>query len=166
MLHNLYSSFSSRGNLTVRWTVTQTNKDIAGYYVVVRNLHNRILVEHHLSYEKRNDDIIGSEICNGNCRNLELCVLTKNSHGTINGWFDNQCVYLPSDLERIQNKYDIQSNQIYVIHSLRKQIRAKSVQDQHSERFNSNSSSKAHSTVGDATFSCFLITIFYFLTWL
>lgn len=97
--------------------------------MVIRNIHNRILIEHHLSYDKRTDDIIGGDICSGNCMHLELCVLSKSSLNIINGWFDTQCIYLPNDFERIQSKYDENNGQIYVIHSLRKQIRAQSAYD-------------------------------------
>lgn len=103
------------------------NKDVAGFYVIVRNTDSKILLEHHLSYEYRVDQIIGSDICDGNnCRNLELCVLSKNSHGIINGWFDAQCVYLPNDLPKIMRKYTARDSQVYVIHSVVKRIKAKS----------------------------------------
>lgn len=102
------------------------NKDVAGFYVVVRNSDSKILLEHHLSYEYRHDQIIGSDICDGsNCRNLELCVLSKNSHGIINGWFDAQCVYLPNELPKIMRKYSPNNSQVYVIHSVVKRIKAK-----------------------------------------
>lgn len=101
-------------------------KDVAGFYVIVRNTDSKILLEHHLSYEYRVDQIIGSDICDGNsCRNLELCVLSKNSHGIINGWFDAQCVYLPNDLPKIMRKYTVRDSQVYVIHSVVKRIKAK-----------------------------------------
>lgn len=102
-------------------------KDVAGFYVIVRNTESKILLEHHLSYEYRFDQIIGSDICDGdNCRNLELCVLSKNSHGVINGWFDAQCVYLPNDLPKIMRKYTARNSQVFVIHSVVKRIKAKS----------------------------------------
>lgn len=113
--------------MTIRWTASLINKDIAGFYVVIRNAHNRILLEHHLPYDRRIDDIIGSEICNSNCNNLELCVLSKNSHGSINNWFDAQCVYLPQNFDDIRDRYDIHFGQIYVIHSVRRQVQAKGV---------------------------------------
>lgn len=119
--------YSSRGNLTVRWIASPIKKDIAGFYVLIRNVHNRILTEYHLPYDKRSVNVIGDEMCDGNCNNLELCALAKDSNGTINEWFDSQCIYLPNDLERIRKKYNDRSTQIYVIHSIRKQIRAKSV---------------------------------------
>lgn len=110
----------------MRWISNVINKDIAGFYVVVRNTESKILLEHHLSYEYRFDQIIGSDICDGNnCRNLELCVLSKNSHGIINGWFDAQCVYLPNDLPKIMRKYSTSNSQIYFIQSVVKRMKAK-----------------------------------------
>lgn len=147
--------YSSRGNLTVRWIASPINKDIAGFYVLIRNIHNRILTEYHLPYDKRSMNIIGDEICDGNCNNLELCALSKNSNGTINGWFDSQCIYLPNDFERIRNKYNDRSSQIFVIHSVRKQIRAKSV----ANRLDSRSSGTTKTIVGNIVIQCVFVTM-------
>lgn len=116
-------SYSAKGNLSISWSVLQPNKDIAGFHVSVRNSINQIVVEHHVPYDRRTDSIAGNEICQGYCKNLELCVLSKNSHGSINRWFDSQCLYLPNDLEQIRGIYTQNSNQIYYIHSVRKHIR-------------------------------------------
>lgn len=111
----------------MRWSVTRPNKDIAGFYVVIRDQHNQILVEHHVGYEKRTDRICGHAICDTECSNLELCVLTKNSYGTINGWSDFQCKYLPNNFENIREIYNDRNDKIYVIHSFRKKILGKSI---------------------------------------
>lgn len=91
--------------------------------MLVRNQRNQILVEHHIPYDHRSDKIPGYEICQGRCTSLELCVLSKNSHGSINRWFDTQCMHLPNNLEHIFNEYTFNNNQIYRIHSIRKQAR-------------------------------------------
>lgn len=147
--------YSSRGNLTVRWIASPIKKDIAGFYVLIRNVHNRILTEYHLPYDKRITNIIGDEICDGNCNNLELCALSKDSNGTINGWFDSQCIFLPNDFERIRNKYNDRSSQIFVIHSIRKQIRAKSVANR-----DSRSSGAIKAIVGNIVIQCVFVTMF------
>lgn len=141
---------SSRGNLTIRWVTSLINKDIAGFYIVIRNAHNRILFEHHLPYDRRMDHIFGSEICEGNCQHLELCVLSKNSQGSINGWFDAQCVYLPPNFEDIRDKYTINFSQIYVIHSVRKQVRAKGVHA-HDYRLSSDATHFAYPSTRQTT---------------
>lgn len=115
---------SARGNLSIWWTLVNLNKDIAGFYVVIRNGKNEILVEHHIPYENRIDKIEGKNVCQNNCQNLELCVMSKDSRGSINEWFDSQCIYLPDDLKDIQEKYTVNYDRIQVIHSLRKHIRA------------------------------------------
>lgn len=146
--------YSSRGNLTIRWIVSPIKKDIAGFYVLIRNIHNRILTEYHLSYDKRSIKIMGHDICDGNCNNLELCALSKDSNGTISGWFDSQCIYLPNDFERIRKKYNDRSNSIFVIHSLRKQIRAKNVAN-HDLR----SSGVTKTIVGNIVIQCVCVTM-------
>lgn len=99
--------------------MSQINKDIAGFHVSIRNSNNKIIVEHHIPYNHRSDYIKGTEICLENCNQLELCVLSKNSHGSINRWFDNQCMNLPNNFEYIQGKYGPQNEQIYVIYTIR-----------------------------------------------
>lgn len=114
-----YTSF--QGNLSISWSVLQPIEDIAGFHVSIRNRSNQIIMEHHIPYDYRTDSIIWDEICHGNCPNLELCVLSKNSHGLINRWFDTQCIYLPNDLLQIREKYTYNNNQKYVIYSARTQ---------------------------------------------
>lgn len=116
---------SSKGNLSIRWTINQINKDVSGFYVTVRNSMRQITVEHHVSYEYRSDNIPGDELCEENCDSLEICVLSKDSNGSINGWFDTQCSYLPN-LGYAKRRYTSDSEQIFKIYSLRKQIRVKS----------------------------------------
>lgn len=113
----------------MRWSVRRPYKDIAGFYVVIRDAHSQILLEHQISYEKRYDLIVGHEICDTDCMNLELCILTKDSYGKINGWFDYQCKYLPNNLENLKKKYTDNIEQTYIIQSLDNRIQAKSVQN-------------------------------------
>lgn len=90
---------------------------------MIRDQNSKILVEHHLSYELRNDYISGYEICNTECNNLELCILTKNSNGSINGWFDSQCSFLPNNFEFIRKKYS-DHRQTFIIYSQRLQAKS------------------------------------------
>lgn len=127
----LLSTLSYKGNLSISWTVPQINKDIAGFHVSIRSQNNQILVEHHVSYEYRTDHIGGTEICQEDCEHLELCVLSKDSHGSINGWFDTQCLFLPNDLKYVREKYAGRNDQIYVVYSKRKPIRTKTTYKYH-----------------------------------
>lgn len=93
---------------------------------MIRNQKSKIHLEHHISYDKRYDQIMGSDICDeDDCYDLELCVMSKNSNGVINGWFDSQCVYLPSDFDDIKRKYSSRNHQIYILHSIKKNVRAR-----------------------------------------
>lgn len=101
-------------------------KDVGGFYITIRGQNSETLVEHHAMYDSRIDQIDGSSICDGSgCRNLELCVLSKSSRGTISGWFDSQCVYLPSDFESIRRRYSARSEQVFYVHSIVKKIQAR-----------------------------------------
>lgn len=80
-------------------------------------------MEHHLPYDQRKDYIPGNEFCHRNCEDMELCILAKDSHGSISSWFDTQCVLLPKNFEDIQEKYSVHSNQMYIIHSTRQKLR-------------------------------------------
>lgn len=82
-------------------------------------MNNQIMVERHVSYEKRTDHINGYDICVNDCSKLEICILSKNSFGTLNGWFDSQCKYLPNNLKYVQEKYSESNNKLYVIMSFR-----------------------------------------------
>lgn len=81
-----------------------------------------------MSYEARIDYIKGNEICNEECSNLEICILTKNSFGLINGWFDSQCKYLPSNFDSIRNKYNERRDQSFIIYSKRIQMKSSASQ--------------------------------------
>lgn len=71
-----------------------------------------------MSYEVRKEYISEHEICNDECDNLEICILSKDSFGSINGWFDSQCKYLPNNFESIKKRH---IDQTFVIYSQRVQ---------------------------------------------
>lgn len=114
-----YLFFSLQGNMSIAWTVPSQNKDIAGFYIVIRDHESKILIEHHVSYEVRKDYINENEICTNDCNNIEICILSKDSFGSINGWFDSQCKYVPN-FNFIRNKFNKQ-NHPFVIYSRRTQ---------------------------------------------
>lgn len=115
---HLFSSF--QGTMSFAWTVPSQNKDIAGFYIVIRDHRSKILIEHHVSYEVRRDNINESDICNDDCDNLEICILSKDSFGSINGWFDSQCKYVPN-LSSVRKKFNNKKKQPVVIYSQRTQ---------------------------------------------
>lgn len=102
------------------WYVTTPNKDIADFYANIRDAKNKVLVEHHLAYDTRKIEIKGEEISSEYQGYLQLCVLAKNSEGTIGSWFDSQCFDLPSDFESIKRKYSAGYHSAYTILSSKK----------------------------------------------
>lgn len=100
--------------------MTTPNKDIADFYANIRDAKNKVLVEHHLAYDTRKIEIKGDDISGDYQGHLQLCVLAKNSEGTIGSWFDSQCFDLPSDFESIKRKYSAGYYSVYTILSSKK----------------------------------------------
>lgn len=119
-LLQLISLHSGKGVLHVTWYVTTPNKDIADFYANIRDAKNKVLVEHHLAYDTRKIEIKGDEISSEYQGQLQLCVLAKNSEGTIGSWFDSQCFDLPSDFENIKRQYSAGYHSVYTILSSKK----------------------------------------------
>lgn len=105
--------------------MTTPSKDIADFYVNVRDAKNKILAEHHLAYDTRSIDIKGDDISADYENGLQICVLAKNSDGTIGSWFDSQCYNLPTDFESIKRKYAPGYHAVYEILSSKKNRRNK-----------------------------------------
>ncbi|XP_055589039.1 toll-like receptor 13, partial [Uranotaenia lowii] len=94
-----------RGKLIVHWFVSST-KDIADFYVYIRDRQNNIVFERVVSYSSRLTAIAGEEIAgSGSGSSLELCVLAKSSSEELN-FLESQCVQLPDDLEAVKRKYN------------------------------------------------------------
>lgn len=98
--------------------------DIADFYVTVRDKGNRLLAERRMAYDDRTVQIPGQEIGDDYDGQLELCVLAKNSKGDIRKWFASQCIYLPDNFDSIRKTYGERSSKPFLIHSMRKRIRA------------------------------------------
>lgn len=111
---------STKGILHVTWFVTTPSKDIADFYVNIRDGKSKVLVEHHLAYDTRVVDIRGDAISSDYQNGLQVCVLAKNSDGTIGSWFDSQCFDLPSDFESVKRKYSQGYHAVYEILSSKK----------------------------------------------
>ncbi|XP_031640244.1 protein artichoke [Contarinia nasturtii] len=132
--------FFFRGNLSISWSVLQMSKDIAGFHISIRNPSNQIIVEHHLPYDRRMDFIPGNEICQMKCEHLELCILAKDSQGSINSWFDTQCTLLPNNFEYILEKYSVDSDKVYVIQTTRKNVKTQDIDEHYGTKSSSSSS--------------------------
>uniref|UniRef100_A0A1B0GJZ8 Uncharacterized protein n=2 Tax=Lutzomyia longipalpis TaxID=7200 RepID=A0A1B0GJZ8_LUTLO len=95
-----------RGNLLVRWFVT-AQRDIADFYVLIRDEANAILFERHTSYDTRMVTIAKEEIfgTNGPQKAVQICVMAKLSTGNIERWFESQCKNLPENFSHETSHY-------------------------------------------------------------
>lgn len=93
-----------RGQLIVHWFVSST-KDVADFYVYIRDQRNNIIFERTISYASRLTAIKGTDIVADESAQLELCVLAKSSADEVN-FLETQCVALPEDLDEVKRKYN------------------------------------------------------------
>lgn len=121
---NLFLNFnlnSSKGKLFLTWYVVATHKDIADFYINIRDKDNTILIEQHVPYDRRTHEIRGKDISPDFSDPLQLCVQAKNSDGSIGSWFDTQCQNLPKTFEEVKNRYDENGSGVFTIISSRTQ---------------------------------------------
>ncbi|XP_055919385.1 chaoptin [Eupeodes corollae] len=80
----------------VKWYVTST-RDIAEFSVYIRNKKNEIFYQKEFDYEQRSARIAVENIekATKNGNTAEICVISKESSGTIGRWFESQCVKTP-----------------------------------------------------------------------
>lgn len=89
----------------MRWFVT-AQRDIADFYVIIRDTVNNILFERHTSYDTRMVTIATEEIFgNGPQKAVQICVMAKLSTGSIERWFESQCKNLPENFAQSTSKY-------------------------------------------------------------
>lgn len=137
----------------IQWYVTAPNKDIADFYIIVRNKDNTILFEKYLAYDERIVEISEDELPKDFHDHIEVCVLAKNSDGgEIRSWFNSQCFDLMTDFETVVRKFNANYNYEYSIVSPKKKIAGRS------------SSELVRSRAVDAVISFKLILICYLLT--
>lgn len=112
---------STKGKLFLTWYVVAAHKDIADFYINIRDKSNTILTEHHVPYDRRSHEIRGKDISPDFTDPLQLCVQAKNSDGSIGSWFDTQCQNLPKNFEEVKNRYDEHGGGVFTIISSRAQ---------------------------------------------
>ncbi|XP_039433042.1 chaoptin-like [Culex pipiens pallens] len=93
-----------RGQLNAHWFVSST-KDVADFYVYIRDQRNNIIFERVVSYASRATAIKGVDIVADETAQLELCVLAKSSGDEVN-FLESQCIPLPEDLDAVKRKYN------------------------------------------------------------
>ena len=100
-------AFSTKNTLIVQFYVSSITKDIADFYLHLKDAGNKNLIEKNLAYDTRITSIAGSELDAINFSdNVQLCILAKNSDGIILGWFESQCIKLPSSFNAIMKKFN------------------------------------------------------------
>lgn len=97
------------------------HKDIADFYINIRDKNNIILIEEHVPYDRRNRQIIGNDISSDYSAPLQLCVQAKKSDGSIGSWFDTQCQNLPSNFEEVKKRYNENRDGVFTIISSKAQ---------------------------------------------
>lgn len=122
-------AFSIRAKLYIQWYVTTPNKDIADFYIIVRNKDNTILFEKHLGYDERSVEILEGELPKNFNDHIEVCVLAKNSDGLIRSWFNSQCFELTANFETVVRKFNENYNYAYSIVSPKKKMSNRSAND-------------------------------------
>lgn len=161
---NNFLSYSFKDNLIVQWYVTALFEDIADFYITIRDSNNDLLAERRLSYDDRVVQISGSDISDDYVGQLELCALAKNSNGDIRTWFDSQCIYLPDNFDAIKRQYGQSRNQPFIIHSIKKRIRANTVASENGKKKIRRKSSRSSGIrdTATATFIYISLVIAYF----
>lgn len=114
--------------------MTAPNKDIADFYIIVRNKDNTILFEKYLAYDERTVEILEEELPKNFSDHIEVCVLAKNSDGVIRSWFNSQCFDLMTNFETIVRKFNENYNYEYSIVSPKKKLAGRSNDESVSSR--------------------------------
>lgn len=100
--------------------MTSPNKDIADFYIIIRNKQNTILFEKFLAYDERSVEITEEELPKNFDDPIEVCVLAKDSDGVISSWFNSQCFDLTTNFESVVRKFNKNYNYEYSIVSPKK----------------------------------------------
>lgn len=102
LLHN-----STRGSLFIQWFVSSISKDIADFYLHFRDGRNKILFEKTLAYDTRIGNITSVELEGIDFeKNVDVCMLAKNSDGVILHFDESQCTRMPSNFNAVMRKYN------------------------------------------------------------
>ncbi len=153
------SYHSTRGKLYIQWYVTSPNKDIADFYIIVRNKDNTILFEKFLAYDERSFEITEGELPKNFNDQIEVCVLAKNSDGVIRSWFNSQCFDLTANFESVVRKFNANYNYEYSIVSPKKKVSGRS-NDGLAVRSSACAAVDAVISLKIILFSCFLYILY------
>lgn len=104
--------------------MTTAARDIADFYINIRDSKGIIKYEQTLSYDTRRLEIKENDIPPlTNDGPYQLCVMPKSSADIINGWFPSQCPNLPINFDKIKNVYNEHYKSTFTILSTDKRIK-------------------------------------------
>lgn len=125
--YEINSICSTKGKLFIQWYVTSPNKDIADFYISIRNKGNKLLFDNALAYDKRSVEILEADLPSNFDDHVEICVQTKDSHGVIKSWFNSQCFELMKNFQSVIRKFNANYNYEYSIVSPKKKTSSRAV---------------------------------------
>jgi hypothetical protein len=105
----------------VQWYVSSVSKDIADFYLHIRDDGNKVLLEKILAYDTRIGNFTTEELERVNFGNgVDLCILARNSNEQIVRISDNQCTQLPKNLADVIKKYNRRPSTIFKVYEIDK----------------------------------------------
>lgn len=113
------SLYSTRNSLFTQWYVSSISKDIADFYLHIRDDGNKVLLEKILAYDTRIGNFTTEELEGVDFgRNVDLCILARNSNQQIVHISDNQCTKMPKNLNDVIKKYNRRPSTIFKIYEM------------------------------------------------
>jgi hypothetical protein len=113
--------YSTRNSLFVQWYVSSISKDIADFYLHIRDDGNKILLEKILAYDTRIGNFSTDELERVEfSRSVDLCILARNSNEQIVHISDNQCTKMPKNLNEVIRKYNRRPSTIFKVYEMDK----------------------------------------------
>ncbi|CRL00177.1 CLUMA_CG013451, isoform A [Clunio marinus] len=111
--------FYTKGSLFIQWFVSSISKDIADFYLHFRDGRNKVLLEKTLAYDTRIGNITSTEMERIEFeKNVDVCILAKNSDGVILHFDESQCARMPSNFNAIMKKYNKRPSTFFKIYEV------------------------------------------------
>lgn len=118
-MFRFHFSPSTRGSLFVQWFVSSVSKDIADFYLHFRDGKNKILLEKTLAYDARIGNMSSQALEKIDFeKNVDVCILAKNSDGVILNFDESQCTRLPSNFNAVMRKYNKRPSTFFKIYEM------------------------------------------------
>lgn len=119
--HSFIFRNSTRGSLFIQWFVSSISKDIADFYLHFRDGRNKVLLEKTLAYDTRIGNITSIDLEGIDFgKNVDVCLLAKNSDGVILHFDKSQCTRMPANFNSIIKKYNKRPSTFFKIFEMDK----------------------------------------------